>query len=149
MVRLYSDPTRLSKAASSGRLADLDQLPPNGVNDGLEPVMRAQLLIDVVEVIPQRLGADVQIVHDVRGALAFGEASQYPVFLVGQRHHRCRPQPVVRHLDELSRRSTHPLVASASARTSRSHWARGPSCLEKPWWARPSSCSCGTWPAMK
>ena len=39
--------------------------------------------------------------------------------------------------------------ASASARTLRSRWARGSNCPEKPWSARPSSCSCATWPAMK
>jgi hypothetical protein len=65
MVRLYSAATRLSKAEWSGRPAGLDQLPSNGVKDGFEPVMRAELLIDVVEMISQRLGADVQLVHDV------------------------------------------------------------------------------------
>jgi hypothetical protein len=61
---------------------DLNQFPPNSVDDGLESVVRAQLLIDVVEVIPQRLGTDVQIAHDVSRVLAFGEASQDALFLV-------------------------------------------------------------------
>ncbi len=61
------------------------------MNDSLEPIVRAELLIDVVKMVAKRLRADLELAHDIGRALAFGEACEDPVLLLGQRHHRCEP----------------------------------------------------------
>ena len=79
------------------------------MNHGLEPVVRAKLLIDVVKVIAERLGTDHQVAHDGRWGLAFGEIPKHSMFLLRQAHDRLRSYRAVRGIEELLRRSQHPL----------------------------------------
>lgn len=62
--------------------AALDQFSADRVDYGLESVVRAELLIDVVKVIPECLRTDLQGAHDVRRALAFGEVPKHSMFLI-------------------------------------------------------------------
>jgi hypothetical protein len=87
----------------------LDEFPADRVDDGLEPVVGAQLLIDVVEVIPERLGTDPQLAHDRCWTLAFGEIPKHSMFLFRQSRYRLRSHRIVRGREELLRRSQHPL----------------------------------------
>src|SRR5688572_13792037 len=89
--------------------AELDQFPADRVDHGLEPVVRAQFLIDVVKMIPERLGTDPQVAHDGRWAPAFGEIPKHSMFLLRQSRYRLRSYRGVRGLEELLRRSQHPL----------------------------------------
>jgi len=67
--------------ASPDRL--LDEPTPSRVSDRLEPVMRTQLAIYVVQVVPKGLGGDVQCVRYGRGVAAFGKEGKNPALLVG------------------------------------------------------------------
>ena len=86
---------RLKAGSHSGRLssyegpqeASQDQLieepTPLRVSDRLEPVMRTELAIYVVQVVPKGLGGDVQSVRYGRGVAAFGKEGKNPSLLVG------------------------------------------------------------------
>ena len=59
----------------------LDQLPLDRVHDSFKAVLSSQLLIDVMEMIPQGLGADGESVFDFFTFLALCEHGQN-VFLL-------------------------------------------------------------------
>ena len=66
----------------------LNQFPADRVRHGLESVVRAKLLIDVMEVIPERLGANLELTRDVDRALPVGEVAEHLMLLLRQRVHR-------------------------------------------------------------
>jgi hypothetical protein len=67
--------------ASQDRL--IDEPTPSRVSDGLEPVMRTQLAIYVVEVVPKGLGGDVQCLRYGCGVAAFRKEGKDSALLVG------------------------------------------------------------------
>jgi hypothetical protein len=69
--------------------------------------MRAKLLIDVMEVIPERLGTDLQLAHDGRWALTFGKVLEHSMLLLRQPGCRLRSHGIVSGREELLRRPQH------------------------------------------
>ena len=51
------------------------------MHDGLKPIMGAQLLIDVVEMVAERLQRNPKSISDFGGILSIGEQAEYAVFL--------------------------------------------------------------------
>jgi len=49
----------------------LDQFPANRMRHGFKPVVRAEFLIDVVEVVTERLRANLELTDDVGRGLPF------------------------------------------------------------------------------
>jgi hypothetical protein len=86
---------------------DLDQLPADPMEHRLESVVRSELLVDVVKVIPKRLGTYSELSGDVPGVLTFRKAAEHAMFLVWQRVHRSWPRRVVWQLYDLSRHMKH------------------------------------------
>jgi hypothetical protein len=85
MVRLYANhptanngafvlgPKRLSVIVGRDRLLSryLDQFPAKRMRHGFNPIVRAELLIDVVKVVSERLRANFELTHDVGWTLPF------------------------------------------------------------------------------
>jgi len=61
----------------------LDKLPLNGVHDGFEAVVGPQLLIDVMEMITQRLRADGECAFDLVALFTLCKHPQNVYFLLG------------------------------------------------------------------
>ena len=63
----------------------LDEPAPLGVNYRLETIVGAELLVDAVEVVAERLRGNPQPAGDGHGVVAFGEQPEDPTLLVGER----------------------------------------------------------------
>ncbi len=75
-----NDNTRDALELLSGQL--LDQTPPLRVSHRFETIVRAELAIDVMQMVPKRLRRDGQLARNRRGIAAFGEEREDPPFLV-------------------------------------------------------------------
>src|SRR3989441_9584167 len=62
----------------------------------------AELVVDVVEMVAERLGGNAQLAGDGRGIAAFGEELQDAALLLGERLDRCVMGGVAGERDELS-----------------------------------------------
>ena len=62
-------------------LCPLNQLSMDCMHNGFQTVMCAQLLIDVMQVVPQSLQADIERFRNICGTLPFGEPAKN-VFLL-------------------------------------------------------------------
>ena len=69
----------------------LDEFPLDGVRYGLKPIVRVQLLVDMVEMVPQSLKRDSQLARNLGGILAYGKHAQNLFFLVGEGRNRSWP----------------------------------------------------------
>src|SRR5688500_14656679 len=79
------------------------------MRDGFEAVVRAQLAVDVLEVVAQRLRGDVQAPGDAGGVSAVGQQLQDPTLLLREWLDRRVIRPVVGERDDLTGRCNHPL----------------------------------------
>jgi hypothetical protein len=61
-----------------------DKLAVQGMHDGLKPIMGAQLLVDVVEMVAERLQCNPKRFSDLGRILAFGESAEDALFLFGK-----------------------------------------------------------------
>ena len=61
----------------------VDESPPSRMGHCLEPVVRPQLAIDVMQMVPQRLRGNVELGRNCGGITAFCEKRKYAAFLVG------------------------------------------------------------------
>ena len=61
----------------------LDELPLNGIHDSFQAAVGAELLVNMVKVIPEGLWADPQSVGNIITILAFREQAQDMLLLLG------------------------------------------------------------------
>jgi hypothetical protein len=63
----------------------LDEAAPLGVGYRLETIVGAELQVDAVEVVAERLGGNPQLAGDGLGVVPFGEELQDATLVVGER----------------------------------------------------------------
>jgi hypothetical protein len=68
----------LSAMERNRRPSGLNQFSADRVGDGFEPGMRAQLLIDVVQVVSQRLRTNLEVGDDAGGTLSLRKTAEHP-----------------------------------------------------------------------
>ena len=88
------DPQTQNFGAAS--IAILDKFSSAGLHHGFEAIARFEFPIDVMDVVAQGAGRNLQFTRDARGAFARSEQSQDLPFLFGKGRYRRRGSAVLR-----------------------------------------------------
>ena len=78
-----------------------------GMRHRLESIVRAELAVDVVEVVAQRLSGNAQLAGDRRRVVAFGEKFEYLALMVRQCFNGRLLGYLIRKCDDLARDFQH------------------------------------------
>src|ERR1035437_328201 len=84
LYRRYDDCALAVGASRSVRTRASEQFSLDGIHDRFQTIVSSQLLVDVMEVIPESLRADVENVSNLITILALCEPAEDVFFLVGQ-----------------------------------------------------------------
>jgi hypothetical protein len=77
-----------------------DEPPSLGVGDSLEAIVCAELAVDMMEVVAERLGGDTQSARNRRRVAAVGEELENAKLLLGKRFDRCVLGAIISDPDE-------------------------------------------------